>query len=60
MIDDHGFKSSKSKLKYNYELKYCQHGGGGGTTTKVKIMIDNYSLLKAMNLVKILFKNLYG
>ena len=54
MIDDHGFKSSKSKLKYNYELKYCQHGGGGGgTTTKVKIMIDNY-------LVKILFKNLYG
>ena len=25
-----------------------------------KIMIDNYNLLKAMNLVKILFKNLYG
>ena len=25
-----------------------------------KIMIDNYNLLKAMNLVKILSKNLYG
>ena len=35
-------------------------GGGEETTTKEKIMIDNYNLLKAMNLVKILFKNLYG
>ena len=35
-------------------------GGGREKTTKVKIMIDNYNLLKAMNLVKILFKNLYG